>query len=178
MPDPAHSPSSPEAVKLLQRIIRLRSRFKVVLPENIATLKKQIHESDPPGKSVGINDAGLFYNVGNIFHHHEGPITMGELSRELDVPLSTATRTMDWLVNNGYAQRLPDPKDRRIVRVGLTQAGKETYQTINTFMLERVEQVLSNLNPAERESFLLLLNKVLNTFEEATGIANSNILPQ
>ena len=98
---------------------------------------------------------------------HAGPITMGELSRELQVPLSTATRTMDWLVNNGYAQRLPDPKDRCVVRVELTEAGKETYRTINTFILKKVGQALSQFTPGEQETFILLLNKVLNAFDEA-----------
>jgi DNA-binding MarR family transcriptional regulator len=166
MPTLTHSPTSPEVVKLLQRIVRLRSRFKVVAPENLAALKKQIHESKPSGRDSGIEDAGLFYNAGSVFFRYAGPITMGELSRDLEVPLSTATRTMDWLVNNGYAQRLPDPKDRRIVRVELTAQGKGTFQAISTFMLGRVEQAMSPLNQAERKTFLSLLNKVLDGFEQ------------
>ncbi len=161
------SASSPEEVKLLQRIIRLRSRFKVIMPENISLLRKQIREFTLSGKGAGINDAGLFYNVANVLSRYEGPITMGELSHDLEVPLSTATRTMDWLVNNGYTQRLPDPNDRRVVRVELTERGDKTYQAISTFMFEKVEQALSQLTPAERDQFLLLLNKVLNAFEDA-----------
>jgi DNA-binding MarR family transcriptional regulator len=151
---------------LLQRIVRLRSRFKVVAPENFAALRKQIHESKPSGKEAGIEDAGLFYTAGSVFFRYEGPITMGELSRDLEVPLSTATRTMDWLVTNGYAQRLPDPKDRRVVRVELTDQGRETFQTISTFMLARVEQAMSPLNASERQTFICLLNKVLDAFEQ------------
>lgn len=172
----SHSLNSPEAVELLQRIIRLRSHFRMVIPEDMATLKKRIHESNALGKGTGINDSGLFYNVGDILSHHEEPITMGELSRELNVPLSTATRTMDWMVNNGYAERLPDLNDRRIVRVGLTKAGKDTYRAIGTFMLERVEQAMSQLSVAERETFITLLNKVLNAFEESAVLADSKIL--
>ena len=167
MPISSQPSSSPETVKLLQRIVRLRSRFKVIAPENLVALKKQIHESKPSGKEAGIEDAGLFYNAGSVFFRYEGPITMGELSRDLEVPLSTATRTMDWLVNNGYAQRLPDPKDRRVVRVELTGKGKETFQAISTFMLGRVEQILSPLNQAERKTFLSLMNKVLDSFEQS-----------
>jgi DNA-binding MarR family transcriptional regulator len=139
----------------------------VVAPENLTALKKQIHESKPSGKDAGIEDAGLFFNAGSVFFRYAGPITMGELSRDLEVPLSTATRTMDWLVNNGYAQRLPDPKDRRIVRVELTGKGKDTFQAISTFMLGKVEQAMSPLNTDERKTFLSLLNKVLDAFEEA-----------
>jgi DNA-binding MarR family transcriptional regulator len=160
-------PNPSEVVKLLQRIVRLRSRFKVIAPENLTALKKQIHESKPSGRDAGIEDAGLFYNAGSVFFRYAGPITMGELSRDLEVPLSTATRTMDWLVINGYAQRLPDPKDRRVVRVELTGKGKETFQAISTFMLGRVEQAMSPLDTAERETFICLLNKVLDAFEQA-----------
>ncbi|MGD0609891.1 MAG: MarR family transcriptional regulator [Anaerolineales bacterium] len=146
------------------------------MPEDMATLKKRIHDSNLSGKSAGINDAGLFYNVSDVLSRHKQPITMGELSRELGVPLSTATRTMDWLVNNGYAERLPDLNDRRIVLVGMTKVGKETYQAISTFMLDRVEQAMSQLTPTERDTFISLLNKVLNAFEETASIAGSNIL--
>jgi DNA-binding MarR family transcriptional regulator len=167
MPTSSQPPTSSDVVKLLQRIVRLRSRFKVVAPENFAALKKQIHESKPSGKEAGIEDAGLFYNAASVFFNYAGPITMGELSRDLEVPLSTATRTMDWLVNNGYAQRLSDPKDRRVVRVELTGPGRETFQTIRTFMLGRVEQAMSPLDSDERETFICLLNKVLDAFEQA-----------
>ena len=45
MPTPSQPPAYPEVAKLLQRIVRLRSRFKVVAPENFSALKKQIHEA-------------------------------------------------------------------------------------------------------------------------------------
>ena len=68
---------------------------------------------------------------------------MGDLSRILGVPFSTATRTTDWLVNNGYVQRLADPEDRRVVCVELTKTGKELYRAINDLLLESAEQFLS-----------------------------------
>ncbi len=167
MSNQTKSSSTPEVVRLLQRIVRMRSQFKVVAPENMAALRKQIHESKPSGKEAGIEDAGLFYTAGSVFLHYDGPISMGELSRDLEVPLSTATRTMDWLVNNGYAQRLPDPKDRRVVRVELTTKGKETFQAISTYMLGRVEQAMTPLDASERETFICLLNKVLDAFDQS-----------
>jgi len=166
MPGLRPSKSSPDVVKLLQRIVRLRSRFKVTVPENINALKQQIRASALSANAAGINDAGLFYNVGEVFARNAGPISMGELSRDLEVPLSTATRTMDWMVNNGYAQRLPDPNDRRVVRVELTDTGIQTYQVISSFILGRVEQALSQLTPEEQVVLTGLLNKVLDALED------------
>jgi DNA-binding MarR family transcriptional regulator len=159
---------SPEIVEIMQRIFRLRNRFKADVPENITILKKRIRESNLGEKAGHSNDFNLFHNVGLVFSRHEGPITMGELSRDLNIPLSTATRTMDWLVNNGYAQRLPDPGDRRIVRVGLTDAGQEIYGTINRFFTEHIEQCLGQFTPEERQTFVLLLCKMLDALEKQT----------
>jgi DNA-binding MarR family transcriptional regulator len=167
MPDFPAPPSSPENVKLLQRIVRLRSHFNLAMPENISLIKKRILESNLSSKGTGINTPSLFVNAGSVLSRYEGPVSMGELSRDLEVPLSTATRTMDWLVDNGYAKRLPDPKDRRIVRVELTEKGKETYQVISIFMLRRFEEILSPLTPGERDTITTLLNKVMDAFEKA-----------
>jgi DNA-binding MarR family transcriptional regulator len=162
------SPYPPQIAEIMQRIFRVKDRFKVGVPENIVILRKRIIESNLGGKAGHFDDFDLFHNVCLAFSRHEGPITMGELSRDLNVPLSTATRTMDWLVDNGYAQRLPDPQDRRIVRVGLTDAGREIYTTINQFFMERIEQLLGQLVPEERETFLSLLCKVLDALEKQT----------
>jgi DNA-binding MarR family transcriptional regulator len=159
-------PYPPQIAEIMQRIFRLKNRFKAGVPENIVILRKRVLESNLGGKAGHFNDFDLFHNVGLVFSNHEGPITMGELSRELNVPLSTATRTMDWLVDNEYAQRLPDPQDRRIVRVGLTDAGREIYTTINQFFMERIEQLLGQLIPEERETFISLLCKVLDALEK------------
>jgi len=96
-----------------------------------------------------------------------GPITMGELSRDLEVPLSTATRTMDWLVNNGYAQRLPIQKIAGVVRVELTGKGKETFQAISTFMLGKVEQAMNPLNNGRAENFYITFEQGVGCFEQA-----------
>ena len=162
------TPYPPEIIEIMQRVFRLKNRFKVGVPENIVVLRQRIRESNLGGKSGHFNDFDLFHNVGLVFSQHDGPITMGELSRDLNVPLSTATRTMDWLVENGYAQRLQDAQDRRIVRVGLTDAGQEIYTTINQFFMERIEHIMAQFTSEERQTFTFLLSKLLDGLEEQT----------
>jgi DNA-binding MarR family transcriptional regulator len=159
---------APEIAEIIQRMLRLRPTFRGGLPEQLLTLRNQYLASRTTARSGGPHDFNLFYNVGIVLSHHENPITMGELSHELDVPLSTATRIMDWMVDNGYAQRLPDPEDRRVVRVALTAVSLEVYRTINEFIMERVEQILGQFTPDECDIFLSLLRKVLDALEQAT----------
>lgn len=158
----------PQISEITQRLLRLRPRFRVALPENLLKLRNQYLAIGSAARVEGPHDFNLFYNVGVVLSHHPNPITMGELSHELDVPLSTATRIMDWMVDNGYAQRLPDPEDRRVVRVALTPASLEVYRTIHEFIMEKVERILDQLTPDECDVFLSLLRKVLDALEQAT----------
>ena len=92
---------------------------------------------------------------------------MGEFSSALSVPLSTATRIADWLVDNGYIQRLPDSDDRRVVRVSLTGTGKELFKTIDRYIRQRMQQILSSLTAEERTMLLTLVSKVVSGLKEA-----------
>jgi DNA-binding MarR family transcriptional regulator len=157
---------SEEMLDLVARFFRLRSRFRMLLPESIQTLREKIHALKESGKHGEFGDIELFYRVGGLLQKHGDPVTMGEISHEMEVPLSTATRIVDWLVANGYAQRLPDAKDRRIVRVGFTPQGIEVYHTIHQFFIERLMSFMHRFSVEERETFLRLMRKVVDGLEE------------
>ncbi len=160
MPKPTFASQASETTEIFQRFFYLRSRFRAVMPENLAVLKAHLDEARRGGV-----DFNLFYNVGVILTREQEPVSMGELSRALQVPLSTATRIVDWLVNNDYARRLPDPQDRRVVRVDLTDAGRAIYEEINTFIRGRVEKLLRRFTAEERASLIALMNKLLDSME-------------
>jgi DNA-binding MarR family transcriptional regulator len=105
---------------------------------------------------------------------------MGDLSRSLGMPFSTATRTADWLVDNGYVQRLADPEDRRVVRVELTEAGKEAYRAMNSRLLEGAELFMHNFSLEERKELGRLLGKLVDNLEQYpdhTGRPDGQDLP-
>jgi DNA-binding MarR family transcriptional regulator len=167
-------PHTAEIANVFQRLFVRKHRARILLPESLATLTKHLDETYLDSKSGGSIDFDLFHSIGLIFSARRDPITMGELSRSLDVPLSTATRIVDWLVKNNYAQRLSDPNDRRVVRVDLTEEGHVMYRSINEFMVERVEQILSIFTPQERVNLTQLLLKLLNKLEEPWQLSMSS----
>ena len=147
-------------------LFRMRSRFRLGLPENIEELKKRIFKDAPDNLGDTPGNFDIFYIIGITFAQHTDPMTMGEISKTLNVPLSTATRIVEWLVNNGYAVRLTDADDRRVVRVCLTDAGHAMYREIDNFFIERVQSIFKNFSNDERRTFQELLKKVVFNLEQ------------
>ncbi len=164
MPD--FSEYMPQFGEIFQRILYLRKRFKNVFPENMALLRSRIEKARSEDRANGVENLYQYYSVCLVISHHAEPITMGELSREMDIPLSNTTRIVDWLVRNEYASRLPDPEDRRVVRVELTAAGEELFETINEFMMERMARTIRKLTPEEQAQMVHLMNKMLDLIEQ------------
>jgi DNA-binding MarR family transcriptional regulator len=151
---------------ILLRLFYLRHRFRGKLPKQILDVKVGIQEHNLRKKIGQINDREVFFTIAFFFSRQSEPITMGDLSRIVGVPFSTATRTVDWLVNNGYVQRLADPEDRRVVRVELTRVGKELYQAMNDLLLESTEQFLRNFSLEERKELGRLLGKLVDNLDQ------------
>ena len=85
---------------------------------------------------------------------------MGELSQALSVPLSTATRIVNWWVDTGLAKRLPDPDDRRIVRIALTDNGRRFHETIEDYLVKHMESVVSCLTASDQQTLMALFEKI------------------
>jgi DNA-binding MarR family transcriptional regulator len=87
-------------------------------------------------------------------------LTMGELSEALSVPLSTATRVVNTLVEGGYVHRFSDPEDRRVVRVAFAPKGKKLFRFIDGRIAERVRKIASYLTEEEMTTLTRLLTRV------------------
>jgi DNA-binding MarR family transcriptional regulator len=90
------------------------------------------------------------------------PLTMGELSSELDVPMSTATRIVDGLVRAEMVERVNDSNDRRVVRVGMSKNGRKLYETGMTYNKQRIAELLKDFTSEEQTQLLKLMNKLFD----------------
>jgi DNA-binding MarR family transcriptional regulator len=141
------------------------SRFEVTLARELDKVKEDLEGIYPARDSHPNANYELFYRVSSTLSLR-GDMTMSELGSTLTVPLSTATRIADWLVDNGYVERHSDPEDRRIVRVTLTTLGRELHQTIDRYVRQRIRQVLAHLTDEECATLLKLMGKVVSSLKE------------
>ena len=147
-------------------LVRLAPRMKVALPESVARFQAHVDELHLEGGHRRVTDHDLFYRISAALDRAEHPMAMSELSEALGVPPNTATRTVDWLVKAGYAERLPDRDDRRVVRVGLTQEGRELHHALSNFALTHTVDLLRRFTPEEREWLVVLLRKLAGVLKE------------
>jgi DNA-binding MarR family transcriptional regulator len=158
--------SEKNILDIFLRLFYLRRRFRGKLPEQMLDVKASIQEHNLREKIGQINDRDVFFTIRSVYSRQAEPITMGDLSRILGVPFSTTTRTVEWLVNNGYIQRLADPEDRRVIRVELTEAGKKLYRAMEDLLLESAEQFLQNFSLDERKELGRLLGKLVDNLDQ------------
>ncbi len=152
---------------IFQNLICITPQLRGVLPADLAQARERLQLSSGSfAKQFGENQLMVFYRLALSLSQREEPLTMSEFSNSLAVPLSTATRAADWLVQSGYVERRPDPQDRRIVRVALTDNGKELYRTLNKFVTQHVAELLRHFTAQERVVLIALMSKVVDILQE------------
>lgn len=100
-----------------------------------------------------------------ILYMHDD-LTMGELSAEIYLAESAATRLVDRLVKMNLVRRKGDDKDRRVVRVFLTSYGRQLASLVFQRRSLRFSNLADRLTPQEREMLVLSVKAVLRVFEQ------------
>jgi len=160
-----------EFVVLVQRFMRVRPAL-LFQDESVANMRKQMQDLKNSG-AVGHEDRMFLFRVLQLIVSGKTSPTMGELSGELGLPLSSATRIADGLVRAGFAERCDDPHDRRIVRLCGTKKGRQFMQTVMEFMKGRVTRLLRHFTADEQAQLLRLMSKLIDSIEaENEGAGN------
>ena len=87
--------------------------------------------------------------------------TMSDTAKDLKVTSGTLTTAIDNLIKKGYVERNRSSKDRRVVKIKLTESGKEAYGEHENFHKDLVTGALQQLDINEEE----LLTKVLTNID-------------
>ncbi|WP_433295365.1 MarR family transcriptional regulator [Actinoplanes sp. CA-030573] len=82
---------------------------------------------------------------------------MSRLAEALDVVPSSASRLCDRLEATGLLRRVPDPRDRREVRLMITQSARRLLDQLRDRRREALADVLDRMTPAARHDLLRAL---------------------
>ncbi|WP_250007015.1 MarR family winged helix-turn-helix transcriptional regulator [Actinoplanes sp. M2I2] len=93
------------------------------------------------------------------------PTNMSRLAEALEVVPSSASRLCDRLEATGLLRRVPDPRDRREVRLLLTTSARTLLDQIRERRRQALGEVLERMSPADRQELV----HALRSFADAAG---------
>ena len=91
------------------------------------------------------------------FLHTQGETKMSDMARTMEVTTAAMTGIVDRLVREGYATRVYDPSDRRIIKIRLTSKGKILVERINQQRQQMIIKIFGKISAVERQDYLRIL---------------------
>ena len=163
MTDNAKLLSESQLSSLVANAICVIVNIKNNLEDELTLLQQYYNETRSSEMPTSIPDDITFFNSSGALYRTTN-LTMGELSKSIAAPMSSTTRMVNWLVDNGYAIRLSDPDDRRIVRVTLTDEGRKLHEYIESHIIQRVRETMQLLTQEEQTTIMNIFDKLSLVF--------------
>lgn len=99
------------------------------------------------------------YYVLDILSH--SAIRMGDLSDLMDISRPNLTPLVEKMVTGSLVERIPDPNDRRVIYITLTEKGKELLESERENLIQNCNELLAALGKRERKRLSDSLNSLL-----------------
>ena len=125
----------------IERLVRIYPR----LMTGMGRLRTLVHE----GMDLSYNQYKTLLTIAD-----RGECSLGDLGRELDVAMSSASQMVDRLVNQGLVHRAQDAENRRQVVIRLTAQGEALIAELERGILEGYRRVLTGLSEEEQEELV------------------------
>ncbi len=125
----------------------------------LRAIKEKLHRVDKWNPRtcavVNVQEAHVLLSIGP-----RGHMTMSEIADRLQLSLSSMTAVIDKLENKKFILRSRQAKDRRVIEVTLTNAGRKFYDLVEGAHLKFMTQFLNILSTNEQDILLKLFRKV------------------
>jgi DNA-binding MarR family transcriptional regulator len=96
----------------------------------------------------------------------EDDLTLGELARRIGVEVPTVTRMTKRMEAAGLLARTTDTRDRRVVRITLTDQGHALREKLPAVLDDVARRALRDLTPDQRDQLIKLLSHVADNMTE------------
>ena len=109
-------------------------------------------------------EQGLLVMLVMSFDGTRKALTVTEVSNLLQITPAGVTHLLNPLEETGHIERLQDPHDRRIVRVGLTVKGARAAEVLMKAVQEQLGGLVEHLGEEDSKTLIRLLTRALEFF--------------
>ncbi|MFB7863135.1 MULTISPECIES: MarR family winged helix-turn-helix transcriptional regulator [unclassified Streptomyces] len=132
-----------------------------LLAEQLLRLTRRLHRIQKRHlEPVGITPAQS--RLLRTVAHCPEPPRMADLAARLEVVPRAVTTLVDGLEAAGRVRRAPDPTNRRVVRIELTDTGRDTLRELRSARRAAAEDMLAPLTVEQREVLGGLLSALVD----------------
>ena len=110
-------------------------------------------------KDITYNDMHIIEAVGV-----DEPRNMKTVAKLMSVTTGTLTKAMDALCEKGYVVRERSTKDKRVIKLRLTDKGKSAYYHHEQFHRQMIKNIASEMTEQETETLIYALAKLVDYF--------------
>ena len=97
--------------------------------------------------------------------HRQGPLPISELASELKISKQQTTPLICRLIDGGLVVRKADEHDRRIVRIEITEAGRDTVEELMAEMKQAFAAKLGVLPDADLDELEQMIGRIREILE-------------
>ncbi|MFF9392330.1 MarR family winged helix-turn-helix transcriptional regulator [Streptomyces griseoluteus] len=134
-----------------------------VLAEQLLRLTRRVHRIQK--RHLEWRDLGITPAQSRLLRtlaHYDSPPRMADLAQRLEVVPRAVTTLVDGLEAHGKVRRVPDPSNRRVTRIELTDEGRATLSELHGARRSAAEEILAPLTEKERQVLGVLLDTLVD----------------
>ncbi|MFG2882749.1 MarR family winged helix-turn-helix transcriptional regulator [Streptomyces sp. NPDC048297] len=134
-----------------------------LLAEQLLRLTRRVHRIQKrhlERRELGVTPAQS--RLLRTLAHYGSPPRMADLAERLEVVPRAVTTLVDGLEAGGKVRRVPDPSNRRVTRIELTDEGRATLRELRGARRSAAEEILAPLTEKERQALGVLLDTLID----------------
>ncbi|MEV6292124.1 MarR family winged helix-turn-helix transcriptional regulator [Streptomyces sp. NPDC050743] len=134
-----------------------------LLAEQLLRLTRRVHRIQK--RHLERHDLGVTPAQSRLLRtlaHYASPPRMADLAERLEVVPRAVTTLVDGLEASGKVRRVPDPANRRVTRIELTDDGRTTLRELRGARRSAAEEILAPLTEKERQVLGVLLDTLID----------------
>ncbi|KJK38042.1 MarR family transcriptional regulator [Streptomyces variegatus] len=134
-----------------------------LLAEQLLRLTRRVHRIQK--RHLEHSDLGITPAQSRLLRtlaHWGSPPRMADLAERLEVVPRAVTTLVDGLEAGGKVRRVPDPANRRVIRIELTDDGRGALRELRAARRSAAEEILAPLTGAQREALGGLLDTLID----------------
>ena len=126
-------------------------------------LKKIAPDRTKVGNKFGITVVQL---MTLHFIKHNDNCKTSDIAYFLSVSPPDSSRIVETLVKKGFIERIYDEKDRRIIRLRITENGKKVFDNIKTELFLSFSKILEKINEQDAKALLIGMKALSHALKE------------